>query len=449
MTQYLLPTDDRFEATYRSLIWNAKLPDVRPAAIVHARDAAEVAAAVVWARERGLGVRARSGGHSFSVSTTRSDSVLIDVGALDRIEPGSSPDRVRVGPGRTGGSLVRELDAVRRFFPSGHCPDVGLGGYLLGGGFGWGTTHYGLACNRVVGVEVVTADGAIVFADDEHNADLLWAARGAGTEFPGIVTSYELETLPAPTARMSLVQVFPADMAEEVFRWAAEIAPALSTQVEFVVLGTTPVDAAPDHAAPVLTVAASVVGDRPDEARAALDLLAASPLASRALFSAVDHDASWDRLYEIGANTHPTGLRYSVDNMWTSGTPDEIVPIGVDLLRTLPTPESLVFWMAWPEPAVIDHAAYSTSGSTYIAAFSTWSDPEDDDRVTHWGRDAMRRHAALSSGIQFADENIAARPDSRYLSDESLRRLARIQADRDPDRVFRGLGIDRDLLLLP
>src|SRR6202035_1921236 len=97
-----------------------------------------------------------------------------------------------------GDELLELLAKHDLFFPAGHCPGVGLGGYLLQGGFGWNGRVHGPACMSVEAIDVVLGDGSRVHASEEENADLLWAARGAGPGFFGVVTSFYLRLVRKP-----------------------------------------------------------------------------------------------------------------------------------------------------------------------------------------------------------------------------------------------------------
>lgn len=168
-----------------------------PRAVVHATEAAHVAGAVRLARDLGCRVSVRSGGHSWAHWSVRDDAVLLDLGAL----PGgkfssSSPEEeegkkeglvydektriVACPPSATGRRLNGFLEGKGRMFAGGHCPDVGVGGFLLQGGMGWNCKNWGWACESIVGLEAVAADGREVYCSEMENADLFWAARGAG-----------------------------------------------------------------------------------------------------------------------------------------------------------------------------------------------------------------------------------------------------------------------------
>ena len=106
-----------------------------------------------------------------------------------------------VGPGCAGNELVATLAEQELFFPAGHCVGVAVGGYLLQGGFGWNGRVHGPACSSVEAIDVVTADGELIRADAGQNADLLWAARGSGPGFFGVVTRFHLRVYAATEGR--------------------------------------------------------------------------------------------------------------------------------------------------------------------------------------------------------------------------------------------------------
>ena len=133
--------------------------------------------------------RCASGGHSWAAWSVRDDALLIDLGGLRDIAYDPATGIAAVRPAVRGGTeLAPYLAARGRAFPGGHCESVGLGGYLLQGGQGWNSRSWGWACENVIGIDAVTADGRRVHADADENADLYWAARGAGPGFPALVT---------------------------------------------------------------------------------------------------------------------------------------------------------------------------------------------------------------------------------------------------------------------
>jgi len=160
---------DGYETARRATVWNGLLPDRFPDVIVQAHDTDDVVAAIRYARANGHHVGVRSGGHSWVASHLRDGGLLLDVSRLDHCTV--EPDRMTadVGPGKVASVFAAELDGQGLFFPSGHCEGICLGGYLLQGGYGWNSKIVGPACESVLGLEVVTADGETVYCDPENH----------------------------------------------------------------------------------------------------------------------------------------------------------------------------------------------------------------------------------------------------------------------------------------
>jgi FAD/FMN-containing dehydrogenase len=191
--RHFSPRDDGYEQARRATVWNQRVPDRYPEVIVQARDADDVVGAIAYAKANGLQVGIRSGGHNWAANHLRDGGVLLDVHRLDHSSIDAERKVAVVGPGKGDSVLAAELDAVGLFFPAGHCKGVCVGGYLLQGGYGWNSRVFGPACENVIGLDVVTADGEKIYCDADSHPDLYWAARGAG---PGLACR-----APASTAR--------------------------------------------------------------------------------------------------------------------------------------------------------------------------------------------------------------------------------------------------------
>lgn len=176
---------DGYEAARRGTVWHRRVPDRYPEVIVQAVSADDIVSAIRYATVNGHKVSVVSGGHSFAASHLRDGAVLLDVSRIDHASIDADKGRAVVGPGKGGSVLMAELEAQGLFFPGGHCRGVCLGGYLLQGGYGWNSRIYGPACESVIGLDVITADGAQIHCDADNHADLYWAARGAGPGFFG------------------------------------------------------------------------------------------------------------------------------------------------------------------------------------------------------------------------------------------------------------------------
>ena len=201
--EIILPADaayDEARATFNATI------DRRPAAIVRPRSTAEVSAAVRWARDTGLQLAVRGGGHSVAGHCVAEGALTIDLRKMLEIRVDPIARRARVG----GGARWEDVDTATLAHglatTGGTFGDTGVGGLTLGGGIGFLMGTAGLSCDNLVGVDVVTADGSVVVAGGAGDPDLLWALRGGGGNF-GVVTAFEFALHPVAPVWVALVLV--------------------------------------------------------------------------------------------------------------------------------------------------------------------------------------------------------------------------------------------------
>lgn len=422
--------DDGYEDARLATVWNGRAPDRYPDLVVQAENDGDLVTSVRLARERGWKVGVRSGGHSWAGNHVRDDGLLLDVSRLDSVEVDAEAMTAVVGPGVRGNELLEQLAALDLFFSAGHCPGVALGGYLLQGGFGWNGRVHGPACMSVEAIDVVTGDGELVRADESRNADLLWAARGAGPGFFAAVARFHLRLHPAPQHIANGVFLYPIDALEEVSSWAREIGPQIAREMEMMVFIHR--DAAGE---PEIAVTGPVLAQSAEQAAEALSLLETCPALDRAKAAAPNVEVRLADLYAAAHASYPDGSRYAVDNMWTHAAAEDLLPGLRRIAETIPEAPSHMLWMNWgPSPERPD-MAYSVEDDIYIAVYGVWEDPRDDVANVAWAAERMGEMAHLSSGIQLADENLGERP-ARFAGDENLARLDALRTRYDPDRLF-------------
>jgi FAD/FMN-containing dehydrogenase len=424
--------DAGYEEARRRTLWHGRLPDRRPELIIRAANEADVVVAVRYARDHLMRIGIRSGGHSWSGTFMRSGGMLLDLSLLTAVEIDPGTRTARVQPGLTGDQFNARLREHDLFFPTGHCTSVGLGGFLLQGGFGWNSRVLGPACNSVIGVDVVTADGELVRASAHDNRELMWAARGAGPGFFGVVTGFHLAVYPRPKAIMLSRYVFPFDRYAEVFSWVIEHRREIPRSLECMVfVGRDRVDS--DE--PYIALSGTVFEEDEGRARDALVFLDSCPYLKHAL--STDRQRSCDLPDLLAAVDHfyPDGYRYAVDNMWTNATAAELLPGLRAIGKSLPTKRSHAMMLIWGPEQRLGGMAFSMEAELYLGIYGVWKREEADAAMAAWATDHMRQLEPLSVGIQLADENLGERPWP-FLADANMRRLELLRDCYDPAGVF-------------
>jgi FAD binding domain/Berberine and berberine like len=208
------PADPSYDAA--RTVYNTMI-DRRPRLIARCADVADVIAAVKFAREQGLLVAIRGGGHNAGGLGVCDDGLVIDLSSMSYVRVDPKKKTVRVG----AGALWRHVDHATHAFglavPSGIISTTGVAGLTLGGGIGYLTRRYGLTIDNLLGVEMVLADGRFVTANARENADLFWAVRGGGGNF-GVVTSFLFKAHPVHTVYGGPM-LWPMEDAAEMMRW--------------------------------------------------------------------------------------------------------------------------------------------------------------------------------------------------------------------------------------
>jgi FAD/FMN-containing dehydrogenase len=432
-----------YEQARAGRIFNGRRADRYPAAVLLAEDEDDVVAGVRLARERGLKVSIRSGGHSWAAWSLRDDALLIDLGKLRELSYDPDTGVAAASPAVNGGAqLTPFLREHGRAFPGGHCPSVGLGGFLLQGGQGWNSRKYGWACENVVAVDVVIADGERVHADERENADLLWAARGAGPGFFGVITRFYLQTYPLPRAMTHDTWTFELDQLEPLLAWIDELLPKLDRVVEPVIAATRlPRPQGP----PVLFLHTTAMCDTQEEADRVLAPLADCPIADRAVAHARGL-TTIEQENAAQAAQNPEGHRYAVDCSWTDARAVELAPLLRSVWSELPTEHSFSIWYGWAPDKPLPDMAFSLEGHAYLATYAIWTDPADDERYRSWVVDHTRKLSAVGKGVYLGDTDFTRRAD-RFMTPDNFAKLERIRAARDPDGRFCSYLISAEALL--
>jgi len=256
-----VPGDDGY--TEVKQVWNGAHDDRMPAVVASCTGVADVIAALGFARANDLEVAVRGGGHSVAGLSTTDGGMLIDLSPMRNVRVDPNARRAFVGPGAVWGDVDHEAQQFGLATTGGLVSTTGVAGFTLGGGIGWLMRQYGLACDNLVGADVVTADGRLVHASADENADLLWGLRGGGGNF-GIVTSFELAVHPVGPEVYAGPLFLPGDAAGDLLRfyrdWAPTAPDAITTAISLASAPPLPVIPEEWHGKKVAIVIAVCAG---------------------------------------------------------------------------------------------------------------------------------------------------------------------------------------------
>jgi hypothetical protein len=433
------PDDRGYDEVRR--VWNAAV-DRSPVAVARCTSAADVCAAIAFARERDLEIAVRGGAHNPAGTAVVDGGLMLDLSLLDQVTVDPRTRRARVG----GGATLAQLDAAAQEYglavPSGVVSHTGVGGLTLGGGMGWLTRKHGLSIDNLVSAQIVTADGRILRAADDENPDLFWAIRGGGGNF-GVVTEFEFRLHEAgPVVQVGML-FFGLDRFGDVLRWAREVVPELPREVNVVVAG---LHAPPEPFVPQerrLQPAGALVvvgfGSAEQHASALARLRSAepplfemvTPMPYVAVQQMLDEGNAWGvHAYEKG--TYVADLTDDVIDVLAEHLPRKMSPLSVVLLYRLD--------QAFSEVAD-DATAFGGSRTPHYQAFIIGVAPSAEllDGERTWVRDlwtALQPHTGAEVGylnglIEFDDSRVRAIYGPKY------DRLAAVKAVYDPENLFR------------
>lgn len=427
--------DPEFDEAVIGRVFNGRRPDRRPDAVLIAETEADVVEGVRLARDKGWTVAVRSGGHAWAAWSVRDGGLLIDLGHLTDHGIDLDTGIAWAQPAIKGGEVLSPfLESHGRFFNGGHCPSVGIGGFLLQAGQGWNQRGWGWGAESVVAVDVVTADGELVRADSEQNSDLYWAARGAGPTFPGIVTKFHIATRPIFGFLGHTVQVYRPEDFTEVMTWLYSIHASIAPTVEIVAVGaTSPDDGGPRERQFIVT--AVVFAADEIEARATLAPFNSSPAIDRAVFVQDCARSSLAEQRREQERMNPEHARYVTDNIWVDGPVDQIIESIKPLFVDPPTPDAFAIWMSNAPMRPLPDMAFSLQTEAYVAAYTVYTDPAEDAPNRAWLNDVMAKAQPVTVGQYLGDSDMTNR-QLKFMADENYARLQEIIAHRDPEGRF-------------
>jgi FAD/FMN-containing dehydrogenase len=432
--------DAGYEEARTGAIWNGRKPDRFPDAIALAREASDVVEAVRLARERGWRVGVRSGGHSWSGNAIRDGGLLLDLSGLDSFEIDVEQRTAWVGPGVRGADLQEALNERGLYFPTGTCRSVAVAGYVLGGGASFTGKKDGPAAHALRAIEVVTADGELVHADDDSHPDLMWAARGGGPSFFAAVTRLQLDLRPLPGAMYTALYVYPAEVIDDFLAWSVEL--LHTTPPEIAEMWMAIASWLPHYDGTILVQFPIVFASDEQEALRLLEPFERSPLLEHAVAHQPPHPWTFPEGYALLDQLYVKGNRYRSDALWMDPRSEGLQEVVKDLIVTLPNRWSHVLWAP---AAAAEHAnaAYSMHSEISVHAYGVCQEPADDATVIDFVDDAMRKLLPHSVGGGKVNDCDLTAFRKAFLSAPNAARLEELRGTYDRDGLFHpALGLE-------
>jgi len=430
----ITPTDAEYDKSRR--VYNA-IHDRRPSLIVRAADVSDVVAIVKYAASQGALLAIRGGGHSVAGFGTCDEGIVLDLGALKRID--IDPDRrtVRVGGGVTWGELDRACHEHGLATPGGVVSTTGVVGLALGGGLGHLARRCGLSCDNMLSAEIVTSDGRTILCSEERDSDLFWALRGGGGNF-GVVTLLELRLHPIREIYGGPIFFAPDADVVRGYRDAIARAPEeLGAILGFTLAPPAPFVPAEWHRKPIIGVVPCFTGPMQD----ADGVIAPLRRLGRVI---AEHVGMMP--YPV-ANTFfdellPPGLRHYWKSSYFREFPDEAIAVHLECGGRSPCIESGAF--IYPINGAVqrvpaDATAFPHRDANFALIIdATWHDAKDDAHNIAWAREyyeALRPHTDQGGYVNFMTEDDDERVRANYA--DSLERLRAVKRRYDPNNLFR------------
>ncbi|KAI1424064.1 FAD-binding domain-containing protein [Xylaria sp. FL1777] len=429
---HILTRDTVSQDTFNEAVWgrvfNRRRDTTRvPRAVVQAACTAHVREAVELASRLRCRVSVRSGGHSWAAWSVRHDAVLVELAGLRHMAYDERTKVVSCSPSATGEQLNDFLKAEGRMFAGGHCPDVALGGFLLQGGMGWNCKNWGWACESIIGIDVVTADGKELYCSNAENSDLFWAVRGAGPGFPAIVTSFHLTTRPF-LQMYNTVYIYPQSMFRTVLQWVIDTCPTADPETEIVCLAK---HAADGSGIEIIAGFLSFKASKADAEAAMRPIHDSRPAGAKVAI--LCDPTGFACQYAGQREEQPAGCRFCSDNVYVDNDVLDVPAVLEPAFTSLPTQKSFALYFAM-NPASrrpLPDMAHSLHSDHYVALYTIWDDAGDDARCTGWVRDIMRDIQRYSIGSYMGDADFQYRT-TRFWSKGNGDRLRDIRQKWDP-----------------
>ena len=433
----LFPGDDGYDQA--RTVWNAMI-DRRPALVVRCSGADDIRKAITFAREHKLLTAIKGGGHNIAGNAVCDGGLLIDLSNMRRVTVDPIARVAQVEPGVTLGEFDRECQAYGLATPVGINSTTGISGLTLGGGFGWLSRKYGMTVDNLISADVVTADGRLLHASNQENADLFWAIRGGSGNF-GVVSRFEYRLHPVGPDVVCGLVVYSLREAASALKGYREYVKNLGdeTSVWAVLRKAPPLPFLPPevHGTEIIAFAVFHCGDTDEGNKVIQPMRKLGTVLGEHI--GVQPYTAWQQAFD------PL-LTPGARNYWKSHNfvelSDGAIDAAVRYAQNCPSPHGEIFFGllggATTRPAP-DATAYSHRNAIYVCnVHSRWETAPDDKKCIDWARAFFRDAAPYATGgvyVNFLTDDESDRIKAAY--GPGYDRLAAVKTKYDPENLFR------------
>jgi FAD/FMN-containing dehydrogenase len=434
----ITPDDPRY--TEARAVYNGMI-DKRPAAIARCRDTADVITAVTFAREHGVEIAVRGGGHSAPGHGVWDDALVIDFSLMRSTTVDPAAHTVRADAGCTWGDVDHATVAFGMATPSGFLASTGVAGLTLGGGIGYLSRRFGLTVDNLLSADVVLADGKFVTASETSHPDLFWGLRGGGGNF-GIVTSFTFRCHDIGEAGTIIGGPVFYDLADtaDVLRWYRALIPSLPEELSgwFGLLTIPPVPMFPEELwgkkASAIVWCYTGSHDRADEVLEPIKAFGSPLLVGLHVMPFTALQSTFDPLY-------PAGLQWYWRADFFTEITDTAIDVHMKFGEQLPTGHSTMH--LYPIDGAASRVAQDATAFAYRGG--GWAgvivgvdpDPANAGLISQWAKDYWEGLHPTSAGgayVNFMMEEGQDRVRASYR--DNYERLTQVKNRYDPDNVF-------------
>lgn len=424
-------------------VWNAMI-DRRPDLIARCRDTTDVARAVTFARQQGMPVSIRAGGHNVAGHAVADQGLMIDLSLMRDVKVDPDARLAKI----SGGALWADVDSASQAHglatPGGLISDTGVAGLTLSGGIGWLRARHGLCIDNLVAAEVVTADGKLVRASAEENPDLLWALKGGGGNF-GVVVSFTFALHPLGPEVMFAAPIYAlSDGPGPIRAWRDFLADrndCVGSLCEFSTVAKSEDFPETSWGQRVYTLACVYNGDAAEGEAVLQPLRELGPLVTdfSGRMSYCEVQSLFDTLMPAGEFRCYWKARYLTD------LPDEMIDLAMANAAAAPSPNSISsLWNFGGGTAAVPAEATAFGDRSMGWMYSldgVWAEAADDQRNIDWSRRGWESAAPYAQAgrayLNFPGHGEDGADLTRSSFGANYRRLAAIKAKYDPQNLFR------------